>query len=89
MTEEFARLLVGVAAEEPQISLVSNVTGQLAGPGYGSAPYWVEHVRQPVRFADGVRLAESLGLGLSRSRPRRGLNAAVQQSLATEQAGSV
>jgi acyl transferase domain-containing protein len=90
MTEEFARLLVGVAAEEPQISLVSNVTGQLAGPGYGSAPYWVEHVRQPVRFADGVRLAESLGAGVYLEvGPGAGLNAAVQQSLATEQAGSV
>ncbi len=90
MTEEFAGLLVGVAAEQPQISLVSNVTGQLAGPGYGSAQYWVDHVRQPVRFADGVRSAESLGAGVYLEvGPSAGLNAAVQQSLATEQAGSV
>jgi len=90
MTEEFARLLVGVAAEESQISLVSNVSGQLAGPGYGSAQYWVEHVRQPVRFTDGVRLAESLGAGVYLEvGPGAGLNAAVQQSLATEQAASI
>jgi polyketide synthase 7 len=90
MTEEFARLLVGVAAEQPQISLVSNVTGQLAGSGYGTAQYWVEHVRQAVRFADSVRLAESLGAGVYLEvGPGAGLNAAVEQSLATGQAGSV
>lgn len=37
------------------------MTGQLAGAGYGSPAYWVEHVRKPVRFFDGVGLAESLG----------------------------
>ena len=49
------------SAAEPRIGLISNVTGQLAGAGYGSAAVLGEHVRQPVRFADGVRLAESLG----------------------------
>ena len=90
MTDELARLLVGVSAAQPRIDLVSNVTGQLAGPGYGSAQYWVEHVRQPVRFADGVRSAESLGAVVYLEvGPGAGLNAAVQQSLATEQASSV
>ncbi|OOK64172.1 phenolphthiocerol synthesis polyketide synthase type I Pks15/1 domain protein, partial [Mycobacterium kansasii] len=36
-------------------------TGRLAGSGYGSASYWLEHVRKPVRFADSVALIESLG----------------------------
>jgi acyl transferase domain-containing protein len=43
---------------------VSNVSGQTAGSGYGSPRYWVEHVRRPVRFADGVRAAESRGVGV-------------------------
>ena len=90
MTDELARLVIGVSAEQPRTDLVSNVTGQLAGPGYGSPQYWVEHVRQPVRFADGVRLAESLGAGVYLEvGPGAGLNAAVQQSLATDEAASV
>ncbi len=90
MLDEFSQLLAGVSAAEPRIALVSNVTGQLAGPGYGSPQYWVEHVRQPVRFVDGVRAAESLGSGLFvEVGPGRGLTAAVEQSLTAQQAVSV
>ena len=69
---------------------MSNVTGQLAGPGYGSAAYWVEHVREPVRFVDGVRLAESLGARVFvEVGPGAALTASVAQSLTTDQAISV
>jgi acyl transferase domain-containing protein len=81
MIEDFSAVLAEVSASEPRIPLVSNVTGQLAAHGYGSAAYWVDHVRRPVRFADGVRVAESLGAGVfvevgpggaTRCLPRRG-----------------
>ena len=82
---EFAAAIVDVAASEPRIGLVSNVTGQLAGPGYGSAEYWVEHVRKPVRFADSVQLAESLGTKVFvEVGPSGGLLALAEQSLAGE-----
>jgi acyl transferase domain-containing protein len=90
MIEEFARLVADIKADEPRIGLVSNVTGQLAGVDYGSAQYWVEHVRLPVRFVDGVRLAESLGAGVFvEVGPAAGLTAAVEQSLSTEHAAAV
>ena len=90
MLEEFAQLMAGVSASPPRIGLVSNLTGQLAGPGYGSPQYWVDHVRQPVRFADGVRAAEALGArAFVEVGPGRGLTAAVEQSLTSEQATSV
>jgi acyl transferase domain-containing protein/NADPH:quinone reductase-like Zn-dependent oxidoreductase/NADP-dependent 3-hydroxy acid dehydrogenase YdfG/acyl carrier protein len=90
MLEEFMQLVAGVSASPPRIGLISNLTGQLAGPDYGSPQYWVEHVRQPVRFADGVRAAESLGARVFvEVGPGRGLTAAIEQSLATEQATSV
>jgi acyl transferase domain-containing protein len=55
--EEFAAVAAGIDVGQPRISLVANVSGQLAGPGYGSPAYWVEHVRRPFRFHDGVRAA--------------------------------
>jgi acyl transferase domain-containing protein len=90
MMEEFGRVVAGVSAGQPRVGLVSNVSGQLAGAGYGSPQYWVEHVRRPVRFVDGVRLAESLGAGVFvEVGPGAGLSAAVEQSLSTEQGTSV
>ncbi|QDI72806.1 polyketide synthase [Streptomyces calvus] len=48
---------------EPQIPLVSTLTGAQAGPGdFTSAEYWVTHVREPVRFHDGVRALEAQGV---------------------------
>ncbi|OBH82521.1 type I polyketide synthase [Mycobacterium sp. E2989] len=85
MIEEFSAVVAGVSPAAPRIDLVSNVTGQLAGPGYGSADYWVEHVRRPVRFVDGVRLAESLGAGaFLEVGPGAALTAAAERSLARE-----
>ena len=90
MIEEFTRLVGDVTPLPPRIKLVSNVTGQLVGSGYGSGHYWVEHVRQPVRFVDGVRLAESLGAEVFvEVGPDAGLSAAVEQSLHTERGTAV
>ncbi|OBI89523.1 type I polyketide synthase [Mycobacterium sp. 1245805.9] len=85
MVETFEAAVSGISPNEPRISLVSNVSGQLATPGYGSARYWAEHVRRPVRFADGVRAAEASGAGVFvEVGPGGGLSAAAEQSLATE-----
>ncbi len=87
MLAEFSQLLDGVSAAPPRIELVSNLTGKLAEPGYGSPQYWVDHVRQSVRFADGVRAAASAGADVFvEVGPSGGLTAAVEQSLSAEPA---
>ncbi len=56
MLDEFRRVAGGVRFNAPQIPILSNVTGEPVGDErICSAEYWVEHVREPVRFADGMR----------------------------------
>ncbi|MET8572530.1 type I polyketide synthase [Streptomyces sp. NPDC004783] len=61
MLEDFTAAIAGVEVAEPRIPIVSTVSGELAGAGFGSTEYWVEHVRRPVRFADAVGTARELG----------------------------
>jgi acyl transferase domain-containing protein/acyl carrier protein len=55
MLAEFARAIDGLSFEKPKIAFVSAVTGEPATDEELCSPgYWVRHVREPVRFADGV-----------------------------------
>ncbi len=56
MLSEFAEVARGLAFSPPRIPIVSNVSGELVvAERICTAGYWVEHVRKPVRFTDGVR----------------------------------
>ncbi|MBB5119058.1 type I polyketide synthase [Streptomyces eurocidicus] len=62
MLEEFRRVAATVEFHEPRLTVVSNVTGEIAASGeLGTAEYWVRHAREAVRFADGVRAARATG----------------------------
>ncbi|WP_338895246.1 type I polyketide synthase [Streptomyces sp. TG1A-60] len=63
MLDAFRTVLSSLALREPLIPVVSNVTGRpVTAEEIRSADYWVRHVRQAVRFHDGVRTL--LGLGV-------------------------
>ncbi len=61
MLEAFAEVAGSVTFAAPKIPLVSNVSGTLADEAIASADYWTRHVREPVRFCDGIRVAMERG----------------------------
>ncbi|MGW3498264.1 SDR family NAD(P)-dependent oxidoreductase [Streptomyces sp. NPDC001020] len=60
----FDAALAPLAFREPELPIVSNVTGRLAGPGEFHAAYWRRHARLPVRFHDGARSLAGLGVDI-------------------------
>jgi acyl transferase domain-containing protein/acyl carrier protein len=63
MLEAFAAVAQDISFSAPQIPIVSNVTGELiSAEQICSAEYWVRHVREPVRFMDGVRWLGARGV---------------------------
>ena len=61
MLERFEREVAGIRASAPRLRLVSNLTGRVAESGeIVKASYWRRHVREAVRFADGLRALDEL-----------------------------
>ena len=52
--DDFAAAMAGVRFGPPALPIVSNLTGNWADGASSSADYWVRHLRQTVRFADGL-----------------------------------
>ncbi|MBW4511499.1 MAG: acyltransferase domain-containing protein [Scytonematopsis contorta HA4267-MV1] len=55
MLAEFDAIASQITYNKPRIPLISNVTGQQVNSDISTPGYWVNHIRQPVRFADSMQ----------------------------------
>lgn len=54
--DEFGEIVAGVDLRPPRTPFVSNLTGGYITDGQATDPgYWVRHLREPVRFTEGLR----------------------------------
>ncbi|MEV0331095.1 type I polyketide synthase, partial [Micromonospora echinospora] len=63
MLDEFQAVLAGLTFRAPLVPVVSNLTGAVADPQeLTRVDYWVRHVREAVRFADGITALRVAGV---------------------------
>lgn len=61
---DFFHVARKVAFSPPQLPLISNLTGKVitAADGITTPDYWVRHLRQAVRFYDGIKRLPEMGI---------------------------
>ncbi len=62
MLAEFEQAAQQIRFASPTLKLISNVTGKLATAEITTPAYWRRHLRQPVRFSDGMHTLSQLGI---------------------------
>ncbi|MFJ9950221.1 type I polyketide synthase [Kitasatospora sp. NPDC091207] len=90
MLDRFREVLDGVTLHEPTIPVISNLTGRPVTAGQlGTAEYWVRHVREAVRFHDGVQHLLGQGVTAFLELGPDGVLAAMTQQSAGDRAADI
>ncbi|MBW4464882.1 MAG: aminotransferase class I/II-fold pyridoxal phosphate-dependent enzyme [Pegethrix bostrychoides GSE-TBD4-15B] len=61
MLADFEQVAAAIPYAPPRIPLVSNLTGSFVNAEVTSPSYWCQHLRQTVRFADGLQTLQQAG----------------------------
>lgn len=64
MLDTFERFVGGLQLNAPRLPLISNLTGTEVRHEVTQPSYWRDHLRQEVRFADGIKTAVDAGTDL-------------------------
>lgn len=54
MLKQFEKVAKQITYSNPTIDIVSNLTGKLITSEIATPQYWCRHIRQPVKFIDGI-----------------------------------
>ncbi|BCJ69234.1 hypothetical protein Prubr_62550 [Polymorphospora rubra] len=90
MLAEFRAALTELTFRDPLLPMVSNLTGALAAPDEIRTPdYWVRHVREAVRYADGIAALRAAGADTFLEVGPSAVLTAMNADLLTEQAAAI
>ncbi|MER6610811.1 type I polyketide synthase [Streptomyces sp. NPDC000927] len=62
MLDAFRSVVSSLTFHRPTVPLVSHLTGALVGQDVTTPDHWVRHVRETVRFHDGIRVLAAQGV---------------------------
>ena len=84
MLADFQQVAQTITYSQPEIPLVSNVTAQLAAEDITDPTYWVEHIVQPVRFADSFQFLLKEGVDIFLEIGAKPILSSIGKSIATD-----
>ncbi|MFB7919547.1 SDR family NAD(P)-dependent oxidoreductase, partial [Streptomyces sp. NPDC056061] len=88
MLDAFREVAESIVYEAPRIPIVSNLTGDLvSAEEIATADFWVRHVRDAVRFLDGIRALEAQNVTTFIELGPDGVLTAMAQDCATDPTG--
>ena len=55
MIRDFRKVVEGIEFHKPQLSFVSNLSGDIVTDEVATAEYWLKHIQQQVKFGQGLK----------------------------------